>query len=158
MHSTVDSGNAVCKGIDTLVIPRVPLQGDLDLLYLLGLFDVGDSTEQGFFRFVQMSDEVLNTSGVFEGDLLLMSSPLVTEADLETPLEERHHLESFRDSLSTKLDLVKDCSIWPERDSCPGSSARGRPCLFEWARWVPTIFERHLEALASAINHKIESA
>ena len=50
VHAALNGGDAVGEGVDRLVVPGVPLQGDLDFLALLGLFEGGHLAEQGLLR------------------------------------------------------------------------------------------------------------
>ncbi len=83
VHAALDGGDAVGEPVEALVVARVPLQRDLDLLVGLGLLEVGDLLEERLLRRVEVPHEVDDAACVLERDLLLVLGPLVGEPDLE---------------------------------------------------------------------------
>ena len=67
VHAAFAGRDAVRVGVDALVVARVPLQSDLDLLVRLGLDEGGDLAEERFLRGVQVPDEVDDAAGVAVG-------------------------------------------------------------------------------------------
>ena len=156
MHAPLDRGDPVGERPDALVVGRIPLQGDLDLLVLFYLGEVGDLAEHRLLRPVEVPDEVLDPSGVAVGDRLLVAGAFVLEADLEPSLEERHHLQALQDRLCAELDLVEDRRIRPERHRRPGPVAGRRAGHQQRAGGFAAVDERHLVAVAAAVDLQLE--
>ena len=125
VHPTLDGGDAVGEGVDGLVVARVPLQRDLDLLAFLGLVERGHLAEQRLLRRVEVLDEVDDAAVVLEGRLGLRVGALVDEADLEALVQEGHDLHALDDRLRPELGLVEDGGVGPEGDGGAGPRLAG---------------------------------
>ena len=90
----------------------------------LGLLEVGDLLEERLLGLVEMAHEVLDAAAVLERDLLLVISALVDEADLETAVQERHHLQALEHRLRSEVGLFEDGGIGPERHRRASAAAR----------------------------------
>ena len=121
-----DGVDAVGEAVDAVgVEPGVPLEGDLDLLGLVGVGVVADFGEQGFLGLVDVPDEVDDAAAVAVDDSgVVVAGAVVAEADLETPVEEGHHLQPLEDGAAHELDGLEDRRIRPERDRRPPPAAR----------------------------------
>src|SRR5207248_3717094 len=123
--AALDGGDAVGEGVEALVVARVPLQGNLDLLVLLDRLEAADALEDRLFRMVEVTHEVDDAARVLVGLLLLVVRPLVLEADLEALVEEGHDLQALEDRLGPELGALglEDVGVWPEGDRRPPAAA-----------------------------------
>ena len=126
MHAAVDGGDPVGEGVDALVEPGVPLQGDLHLHGLLPLLQRADLPEEGLLGGIEVTDVVDDAVLVLVRLGRLALGSLVGEPDLEALVEEGHHLQPFHHRLGPELDLLEDGRVRPERDGGPGA-ATGSP-------------------------------
>ena len=110
VHAALDGRDAVGEGVDRLVVARVPLERDFDLLVGLGLIEGADLAEQRLLRVVEVSHVVDDAAGVLVGLLGLTTRSLVDEADLEVRVEERHDLQALDHRLGAEIDFVEDRS------------------------------------------------
>ena len=126
MHTALDGGDAVGEGVNGLVVPRVPLQGDFDLLTFLGLVERGHLAEQRLLRRVEVLNEVDDAAVVAEGRLRHRVGALVDKADLQALVQKSHDLHPLDDRLRPELCLVEDGAVGPEGDGGAGPRlARG---------------------------------
>ena len=93
-----------------LVVAGVPLEGDLDLLALLGLLVGADLAKERLLGVVEVAHEVDDAAAVLERLLRLSPRALVAEADLEAPVQERHDLQALEHGLRAKVDVLEDAS------------------------------------------------
>ena len=127
VHAALDGGDAVGEGVDALVVAGVPLQGDLDLLVVLGLLEGGDLAEQRLLRGVEVLDEVDDAAGVLEGGLERLASGRSSTKRISRPLFRkamicrRSMMVWARNSTSSKMVGVR-----PEGDRGPGPAPRAR--------------------------------
>ena len=90
---------------------------------------------------------------VLEHLVLLAALALVAELDLEALVQVGHHLEALGHGLGAELDLVEDRRVRPERhDRARGPGLRRRSDHLERAVGAPAVAERHLVALAAAVD------
>ena len=159
MHAPLDGGDAVGEAVDALVVARVPLERELDLLVGLGLLEVGNPLEQGLLRLVHVADVVDDAARVLVDLLLLVAGALVAEADLEALVEERHDLQPLEDRLGPELGALgrEDAGIGPERDRGAGAVARRLAGDGQLALGLAPVGELHPVALAVAVDLELES-
>ena len=140
------------------MIPRVPLERDLDLLPLLGLVERRHLAEERLLRCVQMLDEVDDPAVVLEGRLGHGVGALVDEADLEALVQEGHDLHAFGDRLGPELGLVEDRCVRPEGDRRAGARLAGAAVFRSRARRrdlaldLATLLELGLPVLAVPVH------
>ena len=120
VHAALNGRDAVGEGVDRLVVARVPLQRDLDLLPLFGLFEGRHLAEERLLRRVEVLDEVDDAAVVLERRLRHRVGALVDEADLEAFVQEGHDLHALDDRLGAEIGLVEDRAVRPEGDRGAG--------------------------------------
>ena len=122
MHSALDRRDAVGVAVDALVVPGVPLQGDVQRLVGLGRLVVGDLREQRLAGGVQVLHEVDDAALVLIGDLLLLVAAFIDEHDFEVLVQKCHRLQSLGHRARDELDTFsrKDRRVRPERDRRAG--------------------------------------
>ena len=146
--------DAVGEGVDAVgVVARVPLEGDLDLLLLLGEVVVADLAEQGLLRRVHVLDEVDDPAGVLERDrFCVVLGALVLEADLEALVEEGHHLEPLEDGASGELQGLEHGAVGPEGDGGARAPARRVADDLELGLHPAAVDELHAVVLAVLVD------
>ena len=129
MHSSLDGVDAIGKGVQPVgVEPGVPLEGDFHLLVGFLVGEVSDLGKQRFLRGVDVFNEVADAPFVPVNNLGRGTSgsfPLVTETDLQPPVEECHHLEFFQQRLGPEAGLVEDLWVGPESHAGTGPPRGG---------------------------------
>ena len=84
--------------------------------FVAGVLDRHDPLEERLLRRVEVLHEVDDAAGVLERLVDDRIDALVTEADLEALVEERHLCEALEDRLGAELGLFEDRRVGPERD------------------------------------------
>ena len=79
MHAAFNGGNAVGIAINTLVITGIPLQCDVDGLFVVAALVVSNLGEQGFARSIQVLHKINNSAFVLIGDGLLFVFAFIVE-------------------------------------------------------------------------------
>ncbi len=115
--------------MNALVVPGVPLQGDVERLgvVVFGLVPA-HLGEQRLFRRVQVVHKVDDSALVLEDDRLFLALALIGKGDFETPVEERHRLQSLEHGAGVELGALsgEDDRIGPEADRGARHAAVGR--------------------------------
>ena len=152
MHAPFNGGDAVREGVDALVVTGVPLEGDLDLLVLLGLLEGTDLAKERLFGVVEMANVVNDAAVVLKGLFRFATLTFVNETNLETAVQKGHDLQTLDNGLRAKLDLFKDRRVGGKRDRRAGSSARRGTRDLELALGLATVFKHELVVVVVAIN------
>ena len=132
VHAALGRRDPVGERVQPFVVAGVPLPRDLDVAVGLRCRERPDVADQRFLARVEVAHEVDDAGLVVERLLVLVTGPLVVEADGEARVQERHHLEAFHDRGRAELDLLEHVGIGPERDGGAGVTAlrlRDRPQL-----------------------------
>ena len=169
VHPAFERGDAVGEAVQTVGVEAgVPLERDLDLVWVvvdgLGAREVPDGLEQGLFGRVHMGDEIHDPAVVLEAEPPIgvvgldgCIGTLIANTDLETAVEERHHLKTFLQGLKAVVGLVEDRTVGPEPNRGAGARravgvsrcvAGDGEAILEFT----TIAERHRMAFAVAVN------
>ena len=158
VHPALHGGDAVGEGVDGVVVARVPLQRDLDLLALVGLFERRHLAEQRLLGGIEVLDEVDDPAVVLERRSGHRVGALVGEPDLEALVQEGHYLETLHHGLGPELGLVEDAGVGPEghRGARPGLSRpavrRGGSHRGDLARHPAALLELRIPVLALAVD------
>ena len=71
MHAAFAGTDAVGKRVETIAIETgVPLESDLDFLFIFDRLEVADRVKQRVFRRIDMFDKVADTTVVLKHDVL----------------------------------------------------------------------------------------
>ena len=132
VHAALDGRDAVGVAVDALVVPGVPLDGDVERLTVgvVFVFEVGDLGEQRLLRGVEVLDEVDDAALVLKGLFELAVGALVAEDDLEALVEERHRLQPLEHGAGDELGALGEehGGIRPERDRRTGLARQRTAC------------------------------
>ena len=124
MHSAFCGGDAVGITVNALVIPGVPLQGDVEFLVfgIFTFFVVRNFGEKCFFRNIEMAHEIDDAAFVLESDALFFVDALVVKNDFDSLVEKCHRLQTFKHCTCHELCAFcfKYGGVWPELDGCSG--------------------------------------
>ena len=135
------------------LVARVPLERDLDLLLLFGLFEVAGGLEERILRLVDVLDEVLDAAGVLVDHRLGVAlGSFVDEPNLETGVEERHHLEALEQRLGSEVELLEDGRVRPEANGRTGATARRLARHRELGLELAAVLEIHVIAVAAEVD------
>ena len=85
MHAAFNGGNAVGVAINALVVPRVPLQSNVERLVIFGGFVVAHLGEERLARLIEVLDEIDDATFVLIGDFLFLVAAIIN----------KHHFEIF---------------------------------------------------------------
>ncbi len=162
VHPALGGGDAVGVAVDALVVPGVPLHGDVEhLAVVVDVLEVADLGEQRLLGGVEVLDEVDDAAAVLVGDLLLLLRTFVDEQDLQAAVEERHRLQPLEHRAGDELGALGDehGRVRPERDRGSGLATAGR-CRaddFELALWLAALGVLLTVVLAVAVDLEQES-
>ena len=152
VHAALGGGDAVGEGVDALVVAGVPLEGDLDLLVVLGGLEVRRPLEQRLLRRVQVAARsrrcrpcrrsVTPARGPGRSSLKRISRPLLRKAIICR----RSSTVWARNSVPSS----EDGRVRPERDGGAGAAraapwpttsslAWGLPPLANSMRWCVAV-------------------
>ena len=81
---------------------------------------------------------------------------LVLETNLESLVEERHHLESLKQGLGTKDGFVENCGIWPEANGRTRTTLRSLSANFELGGELSAIGEVHVVVIARVVDFDLD--
>ncbi len=159
MHPALDGVDAVGEGVQAIGVEAgVPLKRDLDLLLVLGLLEVPHQLEQRLLGGVEVAHEVDDAAVVLvDGRSGIAARTVIAEANLEAPVEERHHLEALEQRLGAKLGDFEDGGVGPEADGRSGAPAGGVAHHGQLGIELAAPFELDVVAFAVAVDLALES-
>ena len=110
VHPPLECVDPIGKGVQAISVKAgIPLEGDLDLLTLFDALDIANFGEQRLLGGIDVGNKVPNTSLIPVFQLVVVPvQSLVTESNLETPVQEGHHLEPLGQCLESEASLIED--------------------------------------------------
>ena len=154
VHASLKGVDPVGEGMEAVAVEAgIPLEGDLHLLAFLLARDVAHLGEERFLGGVDMGHEIADAPLVAVADVLVaLALAVVAETNLQTTVEEGHHLEAFRQRLEPEAGLLEDLAVRPEADRGTRTVVRRGADVRETRLEAPTVHEVHVVATTVPVD------